>query len=154
MPKNKKDHARLARRCAANTRTARYTGAVPTPFFTTRNRAIPIRIQRSVQTGPNNQPGGLNAGLFSPACQPVISGSVAREPINPMTRGIAMQRIKNRLSGQRVTAGVLKEKSRLNTLESLDVNGNCEAHRQKHPSIRINSSSFLFTRTAILLYDQ
>jgi hypothetical protein len=34
------------------------------------------------------------AGFFIPAYHPVISGSVAMDPINPMIRGIAIQRNK------------------------------------------------------------
>jgi hypothetical protein len=47
-----------------------------------------------------------------------------------------------------------QRKNRLNILESLDVNSNYEAHRKKHPAVFINSSAFLSTLAATLLYDQ
>lgn len=44
---------------------------------------MPIRINSTVQTGPNNQLGGLIGGLFIVAHQVETDCLVASEPINP-----------------------------------------------------------------------
>jgi hypothetical protein len=62
------------------------------------------------------------AGFFILSFHPVISGSVAMDPINPMIRGIPIPGSINRLNGWRVRVRVSAKKNRLNILESLDVN--------------------------------
>lgn len=61
------------------------------PFLTTRYKAIPIKIKRIVQTGPNIQFGGLNDGLFNKTYHDAISGIVNKEPINPAERDNRIQ---------------------------------------------------------------
>ncbi len=67
----------------------------------TRNRDTPIRINRVVQTGANNQLGGVKKGLFRVAYQVGIEGDVKTEPMKPanwqMTRLITNLRISNTL---------------------------------------------------------
>jgi len=49
----------------------------------TKNKEIPMRKYKIVQTGPNIQLGGLNAGFTSPAYQIEIAEIVKTEPITP-----------------------------------------------------------------------
>src|SRR3989344_725999 len=60
-----------------------FTSLRPSPFFQTRNAAIPISANNVVQTGPNTHAGGLRAGLTIPAYQPAMDGVVNTEPIIP-----------------------------------------------------------------------
>lgn len=53
----------------------------------TRNKAIPIKIKRVVQTGEKIQLGGLKLGLLIPAYQVSIEGVVKSEPIKPIKSG-------------------------------------------------------------------
>ena len=52
--------------------------------------AIPMRINRVVQTGANIQLGGLNDGFTMPVYQPLIAGVVKIDPIIPASWQIIM----------------------------------------------------------------
>ena len=63
------------------------------PFFTTMYKEIPISKKSKVQTGANNQFGGLKNGFSSPAYQPCIEGIVNIEPTNPTSWQIRIEDI-------------------------------------------------------------
>jgi hypothetical protein len=52
-----------------------------------------------VQTGPNNQFGGVSTGFIKPAYQVGIADIVEKEPATPASNGIAIQMI--RRTGER-----------------------------------------------------
>jgi len=53
---------------------------------------MPIKIKIIVQTIGNTQLGGVSAGLVKVSYQPLlIDGVVKSEPINPATRGMAIE---------------------------------------------------------------
>ncbi len=60
------------------------------PFFQTRNAAIPISAKSVVQTGPNIHDGGLRSGFASVVYQLATDGVVNTEPIMPANSEIAM----------------------------------------------------------------
>lgn len=53
-----------------------FTSLRSSPFFQTKNAAMPISAKSVVQTGPNTHAGGLRAGLTIPAYQPAMDGVV------------------------------------------------------------------------------
>jgi hypothetical protein len=52
-------------------------------LFHMRNREMPIRVYRLIQTGLKSQLGGEKTGLFNVAYQVGIAGMVKKEPNNP-----------------------------------------------------------------------
>lgn len=51
----------------------------------TKYNAIPISVNKVIQTGPKTQFGGVNEGLFIESYHVPIDGVVKIEPIEPMT---------------------------------------------------------------------
>ena len=90
IPKKTIDQSKLRISWTINRVKAGFTKALPVPSFHTRNNEIPIIMYNVVQTGANNQFGGLNSGLFNVAYQPGIASAVKTEPINPAARQTAM----------------------------------------------------------------
>jgi len=64
------------------------TSFLSKPWRQTKYAATPIRINKSVQTGPKIQFGGLSAGLAKELYQPFIDGIVNNDPIIPIICGI------------------------------------------------------------------
>ena len=58
--------------------------------FQIRYNAIPIIIYSAVQTGANNQLGGLKDGLFAIAYQPLTPDTVKNPAIPPTSNGMAI----------------------------------------------------------------
>ena len=94
IPKKMIDQSRLRRIWTEKRKSPCFTAGSCIPFLMTRYSAIPIRIERIVHAGPNNQFGGLKAGFVSAAYHPGIAGMVKTEPIMPTTSGMARQRMK------------------------------------------------------------
>jgi hypothetical protein len=86
IPKKTIDQSKLRISWTTNRVKAGFTKALPVPSFQTRNNEIAIIMYNVVQTGANNQLGGLNSGLFNVAYQPGIASAVSIEPINPAAR--------------------------------------------------------------------
>lgn len=82
-PKNKIDHRILKINWALKTINALLTPSKFIPFCQIRNNAMPISKNKAVQTGPNSQAGGLNAGFLSEAYQVGIDLLVKIAPIIP-----------------------------------------------------------------------
>lgn len=57
--------------------------------FQIRYNAIPIIIYSAVQTGANNQLGGLKDGLFAIAYQALTPDTVKKPAIPPISNGMA-----------------------------------------------------------------
>ncbi len=90
-PKKKADQRMLRMNCAANISKAVLTWGLAKPCFHTRNKAMPIRMNKAVHTGANTQFGGLKEGFSILAYQlpgPVI---VKKEPIKPAKRQIRIE---------------------------------------------------------------
>ncbi len=81
-PKNKIDHNVLRASCIAKMDFALRSA----PFVSAIYKDIPISMYKIVQTGPNNQFGGLKNGLFSVEYQLSIDVIVKMLPINPAAR--------------------------------------------------------------------
>ena len=79
--------------CTANNKIAVCFIEAFTSAFQTKYKAMPISIYKVVHTGPNNQLGGCQDGLFNAAYQLGISDAVKLPPIKPMARGMAMAMI-------------------------------------------------------------
>ena len=62
-------------------------------FFQTKNKAIPIKANKIVQTGPKIQLGGLKDGLTIVLYQVAIDGEVKIEPITPAASQITILKI-------------------------------------------------------------
>jgi hypothetical protein len=58
------------------------------------NKEIPIKIYKIVQTGPNNQLGGLKKGLFNVEYQLAMLEVVKKEPIKPADKHKSIENIK------------------------------------------------------------
>jgi hypothetical protein len=86
--KNRKDHKILSNSCTINMIKAILTGCRLKPLRQMRNNAMPIRINKTVQAGPNNQSGGLKLGFLSDAYQVGIERLVKIDPIKPAARQI------------------------------------------------------------------
>lgn len=86
MPKKKTDHKMFNTIWAENILRAQRTLLL---IFDdqTRYRAIPIRINKVVQTGPNSQDGGFHEGLLITRYQVLTAGPVNREPSTPANKG-------------------------------------------------------------------
>ena len=79
-PKKTSDQATLRPNCTAKIRIAYLTSLRSNPSLHTKKRAIPIKTYNIVQTGPNSQLGGFQAGFAREAYQVVSSVEVATDP--------------------------------------------------------------------------
>ena len=77
------DHNVLSRSCAKKTATAIFTSFRENPFCQTKNKAMPIKTNNVVHTGPKIQFGGEKLGLMMPAYQVGIDWTVKIEPMIP-----------------------------------------------------------------------
>ncbi len=77
------DQSVLSASCATKIPNAIFTSLRSSPFFQTRNAAIPISTNNAVHTGPNTHAGGLSAGLMILAYQLAMDGAVKTEPMIP-----------------------------------------------------------------------
>jgi len=82
-PKNRIDHKMFNMSWAAKRERPTFAILSFMPFFHTRKRDIPISKNKVIQTGENNQLGGVKDGFIRVAYQVGIAGVVNREPMNP-----------------------------------------------------------------------
>ena len=76
MPKKIIDQRLLAISCQTNILTADL-------FFQTKYKLTPIKVYKTVHTGPKTQDGGLKKGLIKVVYQVGIEPTVNKEPIIP-----------------------------------------------------------------------
>jgi len=82
-PKNRIDHKMFNMSWTAKRERAAFAILSFMAFFHTRKRDIPISKNNVIQTGENNQLGGVKNGFLRVAYQVGIAGVVNREPMNP-----------------------------------------------------------------------
>lgn len=75
-PKKRGVHRALSAHWMRYRRSAVFCQAQP-PCSHARHAATAIMAYRTVQTGPNNQPGGFHVGLASPEYQPPVETKTA-----------------------------------------------------------------------------
>jgi hypothetical protein len=61
--------------------------------FQTKNKLMPIKINRIVQTGPKSQLGGANAGRFKLTYQLLIFGAVKIEPTKAAPKQVMIETV-------------------------------------------------------------
>jgi hypothetical protein len=88
--KNTADHATFRSNCS---RKSCMGAAVKLLRRQTSQAATPIATYRIVQTGANNQFGGVQLGLDNRSYQVIRAGRVSREPSQPAPRHTAMQSV-------------------------------------------------------------
>ena len=89
-PKKATDQKALRINCVVNIIRAILTFGSLNPTRHTRKADIPININSIVQTGANNQLGGVKDGFFSVAYQVGIADVVKKEPSKPAIWQITM----------------------------------------------------------------
>jgi hypothetical protein len=85
-PKKATDQKTLRTSCIMNIVKANFTFGSLSPTLHTRNADIPISIYNIVQTGANNQFGGLNDGFSRVVYHVGMEALVNIEPIKPAAR--------------------------------------------------------------------
>src|ERR1019366_3940375 len=88
--KNTADHATLNNNCS---RKSCIGAAVKPTFRQTSQAAIAIAMYKIVQTGPNNQLGGVQLGLLKLAYHGRSAGVVSNDPIPAAPRQTTMHKI-------------------------------------------------------------
>ena len=89
-PKNKKDHNPFSNSCSPKNCKAFTTSGLSVPDCQIRPAEIPIKVYRSVQTGPNSQLGGLKKGFSKVTYHSEIAGNVTVLAASPTALQISI----------------------------------------------------------------